>query len=99
MPPSPVYRPDPQFERIGPDFADPAKPADFPQAEIRFRNDRIAARVGLDTLDDEEWRTHFARFEPLPGNQAQPLAMRYHGHQFRTYNPTLATGAASCSRS
>src|SRR6202044_3512540 len=33
-----------------------------------------------------------ARFEALPDNQPQPLAMRYHGHQFQTYNPDLGDG-------
>jgi uncharacterized protein YdiU (UPF0061 family) len=28
----------------------------------------------------------------LPDNQPGPLAMRYHGHQFRTYNPDLGDG-------
>ena len=92
MPVSSVYQPDPKLGALGPDFADPVRPADFPMSEIRFRNDRAAATVGLDTLTDEEWRAHFARFEPLPGNQVQPLAMRYHGHQFRTYNPDLGDG-------
>ena len=31
-------------------------------------------------------------FEALPGNQREPLAMRYHGHQFRVYNPDLGDG-------
>ncbi|MFI4933825.1 MAG: protein adenylyltransferase SelO [Caulobacterales bacterium] len=92
MPLSPAYRPDPRFETLGPEFADPATPALFPQALIRYRNDRAAATLGLEGLTDEEWRAHFARFEPLPGNQAQPLAMRYHGHQFRVYNPDLGDG-------
>ncbi len=92
MPVSPAYRPDPRFDALGPEFADPVRPADFPEAKIRFRNDRAAATVGLDTLDEEEWRAAFARFEPLPGNLPQPLAMRYHGHQFRTYNPELGDG-------
>jgi serine/tyrosine/threonine adenylyltransferase len=92
MPVSPAYAPDPRLVHLGPEFADPVAPADFPQAVIRFRNDRAAATVGLDTLTDEEWRAHFARFEPLPGNQPQPLAMRYHGHQFRSYNPQLGDG-------
>ena len=35
---------------------------------------------------------HFGRFEPLPGNQPAPLALRYHGHQFRVYNPDLGDG-------
>ena len=92
MPVSSAYRPDPRFAALGPEFADPVRPATFPEANIRFRNDRAAATVGLDTLDDGEWRAAFARFEPLPGNLDQPLAMRYHGHQFRTYNPELGDG-------
>ena len=37
-------------------------------------------------------RRHFARFEPLPGNLEHPLALRYHGHQFRHYNPDIGDG-------
>jgi uncharacterized protein YdiU (UPF0061 family) len=92
MPVNETYRPDPRFQNLGPDFADPVNPADFPQAIIRFRNRRAAASVGLDGLTDEEWRNHFARFQALPDNQATPLAMRYHGHQFRVYNPDLGDG-------
>jgi uncharacterized protein YdiU (UPF0061 family) len=92
MPVSPAYLPDPRFGALGPEFADPVRPAAFPRAEIRFRNDHAAASVGLDALTDEEWSAHFARFEPLPDNQAEPLAMRYHGHQFRVYNPDLGDG-------
>jgi uncharacterized protein YdiU (UPF0061 family) len=43
-------------------------------------------------LSDAEWEAHFARFEPLPDNMPEPLAMRYHGHQFRTYNPDIGDG-------
>lgn len=92
MPVSPDYRPDPRFMALGPEFADPVEPADFPQSILRFRNDRAAATVGLESLTADEWLAHFARFEPLPGNQPQPLAMRYHGHQFRSYNPDLGDG-------
>ena len=92
MPVSPAYRPDPQFPALGREFADPVEAADFPQAILRFRNDRAAATVGLDTLTDEEWVAHFGRFQPLPGNIEPPLAQRYHGHQFRTYNPDLGDG-------
>ena len=35
---------------------------------------------------------HFGRFEPLPGSLPEPLALRYHGHQFRAYNPDLGDG-------
>ena len=92
MPVSPLYRPDPRFAALGPEFADPVEPAEFPEARVRFRNDRAAGTIGLDTLDEAEWRAAFARFEPLPDNQPQPLALRYHGHQFRTYNPQLGDG-------
>ena len=78
--------------RLGPDFADPVRPADFPQTILRFRNDRAAATVGLEGLDQTEWLNHFARFAALPDNQPEPLAMRYHGHQFRSYNPDLGDG-------
>jgi uncharacterized protein YdiU (UPF0061 family) len=92
MPISATYRPDPVFMRLGPEFADPVAPADFPQTILRFRNDRAAASVGLEGLTDAEWLAHFARFAPLPDNQPGPLAMRYHGHQFRSYNPDLGDG-------
>lgn len=92
MPVAPNYRPDPAFETLGSDFADPVAPARFPQHVLRRRNQAWAARVGLDTLSDAEWEAHFARFEPLPGNMSAPLAMRYHGHQFRTYNPEIGDG-------
>jgi uncharacterized protein YdiU (UPF0061 family) len=92
MPLTDRYRPDPRFEALGPEFADPVRPADFPMAAIRFRNQRAAATVGLDSLDDDEWRAAFSRFQSLARNQAEPLAMRYHGHQFRVYNPDLGDG-------
>ena len=92
MTPSPAYRPDPKFMSLGRDFADPVDPADFPMTRLRFRNDRAAATVGLDGLTDEAWLAAFGRFQPLPDNQPRPLAMRYHGHQFRSYNPDLGDG-------
>ena len=73
-------------------IADPVKPADFPRTDLRWRNDRAASGVGLGTLDDTDWIAHFGRFEPLPGNLRQPLALRYHGHQFRVYNPEIGDG-------
>jgi uncharacterized protein YdiU (UPF0061 family) len=92
MPVSPAYRPDPRFMTLGPEFSDPVTAADFPETILRHRNQRAAGTVGLETLTDAEWIGHFGRFEPLPGNQPGPLAMRYHGHQFRTYNPDLGDG-------
>lgn len=91
MPPSPAYRPEPRFFALGPEFGDAVQAADFPETILRFRNDRAAASVGLDALNDAEWIAAFGRFGPLPG-QPGPIAMRYHGHQFRTYNPDLGDG-------
>ena len=88
----PAYRPDPRFQVLGGDFADPVQPADFPGTILRYRNDRAAASVGLEGLGQAEWLAHFGRFAPLPDNQPAPLAMRYHGHQFRVYNPDLGDG-------
>jgi uncharacterized protein YdiU (UPF0061 family) len=73
-------------------LGDPVAAADFPDTRLRWRNDRAAASVGLAKLTDAEWAAHFGRFAPLPGNLLQPLALRYHGHQFRVYNPDLGDG-------
>jgi serine/tyrosine/threonine adenylyltransferase len=92
VPLSPHYQPDPRFVALGPELADQVRSADFPRTILRWRNNRAAESVGLGALSDQEWIDHFARFSPLPDNQAQPLAMRYHGHQFRAYNPDLGDG-------
>jgi len=86
------YRPETAILSLGDAFYDPVRPADFPQAILRFRNDRRAEAVGLAGLDDERWLAHFARFVPLPENLPEPLALRYHGHQFRVYNPDIGDG-------
>lgn len=91
MPVSPDYRPEPRFFDLGADYADAVQAADFPQTILRFRNDRAAAEVGLEGLSEAEWIAAFGRFDPLPG-QPGPIAMRYHGHQFRHYNPDLGDG-------
>jgi uncharacterized protein YdiU (UPF0061 family) len=86
------YRPDPKILELGPDFYDPVEPGRFPKAIPRFLNRRWAARVGIGDLEDQAWEAHFARFEPLPDNLLAPLALRYHGHQFRVYNPDIGDG-------
>ncbi len=86
------YRPDPRIASIASWIADPVNAAQFPRCDLRFRNDRHAVTVGLGSLSDEEWIEHFGRFAPLPGNLPQPLALRYHGHQFRVYNPDIGDG-------
>jgi uncharacterized protein YdiU (UPF0061 family) len=86
------YAPETAILALGETMYDPVDAADFPKTILRFRNDRAAASVGLDELDDAAWIAHFGRFVPLPGNLPQPLALRYHGHQFRMYNPDLGDG-------
>jgi len=90
--PPPSYRADPKILTLGPDFYDPVEPARFPKCEPRFLNQLWAGRLGLDDLDEAGWARHFCRFEPLPDNLQQPLALRYHGHQFRVYNPDIGDG-------
>jgi protein adenylyltransferase len=92
MPVSNHCRPAPCFPALGPSFFDVVAPAAFPEHRLRFRNQRWAERVGLGELDPSEWEQHFAAFAPLPGNLEEPLALRYHGHQFRVYNPHLGDG-------
>ncbi len=87
-----TYRPDPAILALAGWLGDPVAPADFPETVIRFRNDRAAASVGLEGLSDDQWQAHFGRFQPLEGNLPQPLALRYHGHQFRVYNPDIGDG-------
>jgi uncharacterized protein YdiU (UPF0061 family) len=83
---------EPRWLELGEGFSDVVAPARFPRHVRRWRNDRAAATVGLDALDDAAWEACFARFEPLPGNLPAPHALRYHGHQFRHYNPQLGDG-------
>ncbi|WP_417455780.1 protein adenylyltransferase SelO family protein [Kordiimonas sp.] len=92
MPFSKTYSPAPAFPNLGEGFGDEVQAAAFPKHILRFRNDRAARTVGLESLSDEEWTKHFGAFLPLEGNLAKPIAQRYHGHQFRSYNPDIGDG-------
>ena len=92
MPVSAHYRPSPVHHTLGGAFFDPVRPARFPLHVLRYRNQRWAERAGLGELTPAEWEDHFARFVPLPDNLREPLALRYHGHQFRVYNAALGDG-------
>jgi uncharacterized protein YdiU (UPF0061 family) len=87
-----AYRPDPKILEVAGWLADPVAAAEFPMHDLRFRNRRWDTAVGLAGLSDEAWVGHFGKFEPLRGNLPQPLAQRYHGHQFRVYNPEIGDG-------
>ena len=86
------FRPQAAILTLGDGFYDAVAPADFPETLLRFRNDRAAATIGLAALDDGEWIARFGRFRPFEGSLPQPLALRYHGHQFRVYNPDIGDG-------
>lgn len=92
MPVTAPYRGERIHALLGDDFFDAVQPARFPDHILRFRNQRHAAMVGLDTLTDKEWINHFGAFAPLPDTFETPLALRYHGHQFGVYNPDLGDG-------
>ena len=86
------YRPSTAHASLGPEFFDVVEPAPFPSLTLRYRNQGWAERVGLGALTDAAWLQHFGAFTPLPGSFPAPLALRYHGHQFRHYNPDLGDG-------
>ena len=90
------YIPDIAFSRLGDDtgapFYDEVAAAAFPRHVLRYRNQRWADAVGLGALSEAEWIGYFGRFQSLPDNLQAPLAIRYHGHQFRSYNPDIGDG-------
>ncbi len=86
------YHPDTAITALAGWLADPVRAAAFPQHILRFRNDRWAAAIGLAELSDALWLDHFGHFAALDDNLPEPLALRYHGHQFRSYNPELGDG-------
>ena len=86
------FTPSRAIDEIADFIADPVEAARFPDHRLRFRNDRAARQLGLEGLSDAAWLDHFGRFVPLDGSLPQPLALRYHGHQFRVYNPDIGDG-------
>jgi len=92
MPPDRSYRPSRRILDLGEAFYDAVTPAAFPAHVVRYRNRAWAARVGLGGLSEDEWIAHMGRFVPLPDGLAEALALRYHGHQFRNYNPEIGDG-------
>ncbi|MDA0266809.1 MAG: YdiU family protein [Cyanobacteria bacterium] len=81
---------EPVLAGIGDDFYDVVTAADFPEHLLRFRNDQILVKMGLDptAVSDQAIVQAWGQFqgrEPL-------LALRYHGYQFGEYNPFLGDG-------
>jgi uncharacterized protein YdiU (UPF0061 family) len=86
------FTPSAVYLELGDGFAEPVEPARFPLHEVRYVNDRWARRVGLGELGVRDWIARFGRFVPFEGSLETPLALRYHGHQFRSYNPQIGDG-------
>ncbi len=86
------YIPSKAWLKLGKGYSDPVEPASFPELQLRFRNQKWAEKLGMSEFTDEQWVGHFAEFKPLADNLPEPLALRYHGHQFTHYNPELGDG-------
>lgn len=81
---------EPAFEKLGEDYYDLVAAAEFPQHQLRFRNNQVLSGLGLDPdrVSDADFIEAFGQFQ---GRQPF-LAMRYHGYQFGEYNPALGDG-------
>jgi len=81
---------EPALETLGDDYYDRVLPAEFPQYLLRFRNDQLLPKLGLEpkSVTDEDFIEAFGKFR---GPQTC-LALRYHGYQFGEYNPRLGDG-------
>ena len=79
------------IEALGDGFYDAVSPANFNLVGVRYFDETLSKSLGLDLTQDEVAQ-HFLRFEPLPNSLKSPLALRYHGHQFRHYNPDIGDG-------
>jgi serine/tyrosine/threonine adenylyltransferase len=78
------------FASLGDRLSDVVTAADFPHHELRFRNDAILEKLGLDPaqVEDQDFIEAFGQFQA-----PHPLrAMCYHGYQFGQYNPQLGDG-------
>ncbi len=81
---------EPALEALGSDYYDVVQAASFPQHILRFRNDDLLPRLGLqpETVSDFDFIEAFGQFQ-----QRSPLlALRYHGYQFGDYNAALGDG-------
>ncbi len=81
---------EPAFESLGRNYYDEVSAAEFPLHILRFRNDDVLTRLGLDpqAVTDDHMIEAFGKFESV-----RPfLALCYHGYQFGEYNPYLGDG-------
>ncbi|HLP91297.1 MAG TPA: YdiU family protein [Nostocaceae cyanobacterium] len=81
---------EPALESLGSDYYDQVEADEFPQHILRWRNDTLLTRLGLEPqqVKDEDFITAFGKFQ----GRKPFLALRYHGYQFGEYNPQLGDG-------
>ena len=71
------------------EFYELAEPVNFPDFNIRFRNKEFSE---FSYLNDSSWIDLFGKFKSNLLPEKSNLALKYHGHQFQTYNPELGDG-------
>ena len=78
------------MENLGNDYYDIVAAAEFPMYALRWRNNDILPKLGLNPNDvtDNDFIEAFGKFQSV-----RPfLALRYHGYQFGEYNSRLGDG-------
>lgn len=66
--------------------------ADFPTSTLRYHNAKLLRKIGFLETSEEILQKYFCKFDPLPENLQESLALAYHGHQFGQYNPDIGDG-------
>lgn len=82
----------PILSTLSQDLSVRVEPAQFPKSQLRWFNKLASENLELDFLSQIEIQNHFWAFQSFKKNLSYPLAMGYHGHQFRHYNPDLGDG-------
>ncbi|MBD2090362.1 YdiU family protein [Microcoleus sp. FACHB-1515] len=81
---------EPAIESLGDEYFNVVTAAEFPQQILRFRNNDLLLKLGLDPaqVSDADFVEAFGKFQ----GRSPFLALRYHGYQFGVYNPDLGDG-------
>ncbi len=85
------FKPSSAILELGEGFYDAVEPAAFNAVGVRYFDEVLSDSLGL-VLSKDQAPAHFLEFVPLEGSLSEPLALRYHGHQFRHYNPDIGDG-------
>lgn len=82
------------YADLGPELGTPTAPTPLRDPHIIHVNPAVMALLGLDSADAQhpDWAALTSGAKLFPGSQ--PIAMKYTGHQFGSYNPELGDGRA-----